>query len=819
MTERRVVISGIGLLTPLGIGHENVWKALLEGLCGTAPVKSFCTDDYPAHLGGEVPGFDPSRFLRRQSPGQMGRASQMAVAAALLSLEDAGLVSGPVLEEEASGKNPQDWGGAIDEVPARRCGVVMGTTSGEPIIVERYNDARHAGKPDDFPARLFAQYPCSALAHTVADEFQWTGGALTIPTACAAGNYAIGYARDLILNGRLDLALAGGSDAFSRIPYAGFGRLGAIAPDFCRPFDRDRQGMIPGEGAAMLVLESESSARRRGARIYAEVLACGVSCDAHHMTAGHPEGNGAVRAIQAALRESRLDPGEIDYICAHGTGTPTNDRIESLAVHRVFGERARRLPMSSIKSMLGHTMGAASAIEAAACALAIHTGDVPPTINFQTPDPDCQIDCIPNAARRIHPKVVLNNAYAFGGTNASLCLRQWDAPAAAAPPSPQATPSMAGQRDGVGRDNASRAEEKVGSSTSSGEGQSEPGLPGESASSQVRWSSGQGPVPIAVTGMAVITEDSGIDPKAILGRKGLRPLDRAARLLACAAKQALEDAHLTDLLARDPSAIGLVNGTLVGGLRSIVDFDQTILEDSPKFVNPVAFANTVINAPAGQTAIKLGLQGLNSTITSGLTSSLTAIAYAADALRAGRARVLLAGGAEESSPYTQEAYKRLGLGESGSGSERGSPQEGAALLVLQPLDRARRPLALISGHGHACGTPATPPAAVLEQAISQAVAQAQVASDDIDLILNASIKDRRLADPAHAALESVFQAPLRSLPVQSLDSQTSDALGATSAQVVARAIRLFAQGDSPSHILIHHLTCDRQAAALIVSRT
>jgi 3-oxoacyl-[acyl-carrier-protein] synthase II len=243
-----------------------------------------------------------------------------------------------------------------------------------------------------------------------------------IPTACAAGNYAIGYGFDMIRTGRTDLMLAGGADSFSRITYMGFARLGAIAPERCQPFDKNRKGMVPGEGAAVLVLEPLEAAVARGATIYAEVLGYGVSCDSHHMTAAHPQGDGAIRAMAMALKESGRTTGDVDYISAHGTGTPTNDRVEAIAVRTLFGERAPKVPMSSIKSMIGHTMGAASAIEAVACSLAIHTGVIPPTMNFEEPDEGSDLDYVPNKARRTDPKLVLNNAYAFGGNNASLCL-------------------------------------------------------------------------------------------------------------------------------------------------------------------------------------------------------------------------------------------------------------------------------------------------------------------------------------------------------------------------------------------------------------
>ena len=220
--------------------------------------------------------------------------------------------------------------------------------------------------------------------------------------------------------------LAGGADAFSRIPYLGFARLGAIAPVKCQPFDKNRKGMVPAEGAGMLTLETLLQARARGAKIYAEILGYGVTCDAHHMTSAHSQGEGGVRAMVAAMKEAGVSTGDIGYISAHGTGTPTNDRIESIAAHTLFGERAPLVPMSSIKSMLGHTMGAASAIEAIACALAVQTGWIPPTINHEEPDPDCGLDIVPNVCRKVDPRVVLNNAYAFGGNNACLCVGRYE---------------------------------------------------------------------------------------------------------------------------------------------------------------------------------------------------------------------------------------------------------------------------------------------------------------------------------------------------------------------------------------------------------
>ena len=395
---KRVVVTGLGVVSPVGIGVERFWQALLAGESGISQVESFDTSKYPVHLGGEVRGFEPPPGDQR-----MGRASQFAVAAAREALADSGLDLG-----------------AMDR---SRIGVSMGTTSGEPHMVERYNDARKGGVDPD--PSFFTNYPCHVIPSNVAVEFQLGGVTLMIPTACAAGNYAIGYAYDLVRTGRADVMLAGGSDSFSRIPYTGFAKLSAIATERCQPFDKNRKGMVPGEGSAMLVLQPLDSVRP-GTPIYAEILSYGVSCDAHHMTAAHPDGDGAMRAMAMAMKGAGIGTDDIDYISAHGTGTKANDRIESIALHSMFGARAPKVPMSSIKSMLGHTMGAASAIEAVACSLAVQTGWVPPTINFEEPDPECEVDCVPNQARKIDPKIVLNNAYAFGGNNASLCVRRYE---------------------------------------------------------------------------------------------------------------------------------------------------------------------------------------------------------------------------------------------------------------------------------------------------------------------------------------------------------------------------------------------------------
>ena len=404
MKQHRIVVTGIGVVTPIGTGCQQFWTNLLDGRSGIRPVRSFDTSAYNVHHGAEVHDFKFENYGSNLDAAHLGRASQFAIAAARLALADANV--------------------EIASLDLKRAGVSMGTTSGEPREVERFDDLFIGKKLERVGREFLRLYPSHVIAGHVARDLQFAGVNIMIPTACAAGNYAIAHAFDVLRTHRADLMLAGGSDSFSRITYTGFAQLGAIAPEVCQPFDRYRKGMIPGEGAGVLVLEPLASATRRGARIYAEISGYGLSCDAHHMTAAHPNGEGAVRAMEQALEQSGTAPAEVNYISAHGTGTPTNDRLETLAVKRLFRDAAYRVPMSSIKSMLGHTMGAASAIEAAVCALAIFNNRIPPTINLREPDPDCDLDYVPNCAREQTVRVAMNNAYAFGGNNASLVLRK-----------------------------------------------------------------------------------------------------------------------------------------------------------------------------------------------------------------------------------------------------------------------------------------------------------------------------------------------------------------------------------------------------------
>jgi len=278
------------------------------------------------------------------------------------------------------------------------------------------------GESEVWPVNI-VKYPSNSLSDHVGYFFKLSGPNYAIPTACSAGNYSIGYGYDLIRKGKTDYALVGGADPFSRITFTGFNRLYAMAPERCQPFDKNRKGMIIGEGAGVLLLETLETAVKRKTPVYAEILGYGLSCDAHHMTA--PRVGGIVKVMEKALKHSKTKKENVGYISAHGTGTPANDKAECEAIKKVFGDLAKKIPVSSIKSMLGHTMGAASAIEAIACVLAIKDGVVPPTINYETPDAECDIDCVPNTARKKKVDVALNNSLAFGGNNACVVFGKY----------------------------------------------------------------------------------------------------------------------------------------------------------------------------------------------------------------------------------------------------------------------------------------------------------------------------------------------------------------------------------------------------------
>jgi 3-oxoacyl-[acyl-carrier-protein] synthase II len=392
----RVFVTGVGVVSSIGLGRQAFCRALEEGRSGISPVGSFDASALGRRLAGEVKEFEPSEHLTRAERSRMGRCSAMAVAAARMALDDA--------EIDA----------AVTAGP--RTAVILGTTMGEAQILGELEHDWITGGPLAVKRALIPQYGSTLLPIHVARAIGAQGTVLTLPAACAAGNYAIGFAADLIRAGRADVVVTGAAEVIQQLQFSGFVRLAAMASERCQPFDLNRQGLLLGEGAGVLVLESEAHVVRRNGQPRAEVGGYGLSCDAYHITRPNPEATGSSFAMRDAIARSGLGPADVDFVNAHGTGTRHNDAAESKMMHDVFG--GRRLPISSMKSMLGHCMGAASALEAIGCVFTIETGIYPPTIGYETPDPECDLDVVANVARRGKADVVVNNSLAFGGYNA-----------------------------------------------------------------------------------------------------------------------------------------------------------------------------------------------------------------------------------------------------------------------------------------------------------------------------------------------------------------------------------------------------------------
>lgn len=405
----RVFITGLGVVSSIGLGKEAFFSALGEGRSGISQVESFDVSSLGRELAGEVKAFRPRDHLTTAEARRMGRCSQMALAAARMAIADASL--------------------APEALRGPRASVVLGTTMGEADVLEDLDAAWiHKGERGVRRA-VIPKYGSTLLPIHVARAIGAEGGVLTLPAACAAGNYAIGFATDMIRAGKADVVVTGAAEMLQVLQFSGFVRLAAMAPQKCQPFDLNRQGLILGEGAGIVVLESEAHAVRRDARLYAEIGGHGMTCDAYHITRPHPDAAGSIGAMRQAIERSGIRPGDVDFVNAHGTGTKHNDAAESKVMRDVFGDR--KVPISSMKSMLGHCMGAASALEAIGCVMTLETGLYPPTIGYETPDPECDVDVVANAARKGKHDIVLNNSLAFGGYNSVTCLaRPYVLPAA-----------------------------------------------------------------------------------------------------------------------------------------------------------------------------------------------------------------------------------------------------------------------------------------------------------------------------------------------------------------------------------------------------
>jgi len=404
MHKERVVITGLGTVNALAKNIVDFTHALKSGLCGIGPVTLFDTTDFRTHSGAEVNNFKPQDLIPSQfSLKRMSRADLMVFAAAIEALSDARLFPFP-------------------DALCEDTGVVLGAGSGGKLEGESfYRDYIETEGRNARFSMLASVCPAASADH-ITTHLGLMGPKTTFMTACSSGATAIGFARDLIERRAATVVIAGGVEPLCRTTYASFNVLQAVDPEYCKPFDRNRRGLSLGEAAAVVVLESLNHAKERGVPIHGEVLGYGISCDAYHMTTPDSEASGAARCIQAAMADAGISAAAVDYINAHGTATPANDAMETRAVKKVFGPHAYRIPISSTKSMTGHTLGASGALEAIVSVLSITHDFIPPTIHLHDPDPECDLDYVSTSARESAPHIVLSNSFAFGGNNTALIL-------------------------------------------------------------------------------------------------------------------------------------------------------------------------------------------------------------------------------------------------------------------------------------------------------------------------------------------------------------------------------------------------------------
>ncbi len=410
--NKRVVVTGMGMVSPLGIGVKENWEAICQGKSGIGPITRFDTSDFPSKIAGEVKGFNPENYVDKKETKKMDIFIHYALASGMMALQDSQLT--------------------IDESNADRVGVLVGAGLGGLSTIEKYHTILLEQGPKKISPFFIPMLIVNLAPGQISIYFGARGPNSSVVTACATGNHSIGEATRIIQRGDADAMIAGGAEStITPLAVGGFSSMRALStrnsePERAsRPFEKDREGFVIAEGAGLLILEELEHARKRGANIYAEIIGFGCNGDAYHISAPSPNGIGAARCMEVALKDAKISYTDIDYINAHGTSTPLNDMSETMAMKTVFKEHAKKIPVSSTKSMTGHLLGAAGGVEAVYSVLAIKHGIIPPTINYETPDPECDLDYVPNVAREAKVRTVMSNSFGFGGTNATLIFREF----------------------------------------------------------------------------------------------------------------------------------------------------------------------------------------------------------------------------------------------------------------------------------------------------------------------------------------------------------------------------------------------------------
>ncbi|WP_405484648.1 beta-ketoacyl synthase N-terminal-like domain-containing protein [Nocardia sp. NBC_00511] len=771
--HRRIVITSLGAITAHGVGAEELWQRVRGGEVAIAPLRELAIPGLPMAIGGEIldpprPKYDYLTPLGLTDP-------EPAVDYALIAAEEAMAGAGLGVLEDGAPPRP-------DALPAHRWGVAFGSCNSgirsaekavrRAVAAGRAVDVAELGLGDD---RHLLLVPPQFCAEALSAAFGLKGPVLSVNTACASSAHALAHAVEQIRAGRADAMLVGGSDALTETAYYGFNSVESLSSRPARPYSRDRDGLSLGAGAGMMVLVAAEVAAAAGAPIVAEVLGYGMSADGYHATAPHPQGAGAARAIRSAIDTAGLAPEDIPYINGHGTGTPKNDAAESNAVRAALGEAAQQVVLSSTKSMVGHLLGAAGAVEAIVAILGLRDQMAPPTAGYAERDPACGLDPAPNEARELSMRVAASNNFAFGGANACVVYGR----PGTARPAPEPAPADEIVVTGIGV------------------------LMGAAADVDQLWAAWSGSTTEAEQHKGLRLARVTTDPGAEIPAKSRRRMDRLGQLAVATSQQALAAAGLT---AHD--TVGVVVGTGVGPMSSISRFFEPTVTGGPTQGSPAIFPNTVFNAAAGQVAMVLGAKGPTSTLTSGHAAGAAALGTAYDLLRAGRAEAVLCTGADELSPYALDAYRGAGLFTGRHGRDY-LLAEGSITLVLERAavarDRGVTPLAMLAGYATTCDALGIarwdPRGHGIERAMRAALAEAGVDPAELTAVWTAASGLPTVDGPERRAVDRLGLNPncARHEPKRVL----GDPVGAGAQLAAALAVTAWQHGAEPGPVLIN----------------
>ncbi|AZM90820.1 beta-ketoacyl-[acyl-carrier-protein] synthase family protein [Streptomyces sp. W1SF4] len=767
----RVVVSGVGAITSQGGTAEEFWEGVRTGRVAIRPVRGLPMDGYQTAIGGEVTATRKPAYAYTSHDGVREPSVDFALVAAEEALGASGLTPGV-------------------EIPAERWGVAYGTCNGGWRSAEHALRARAADEEPDW--QRYALVPPQAGAEALGAAFGIKGPVLSVNTACASGAHAMAHALEVIRAGRADAMLVGGSDAFTETAFAGFSGLESLSAKPAAPYSRDRSGLSLGEGSGMFVLLSADAAARLGAPVLAEVLGYGLSADGYHPTAPHPEGEGAARAIRAALASAGLAPEDVRYVNGHGTGTPKNDSAESGAVRLALGEAAEKTALSSTKSMVGHLLGAAGAVEGIATVLALRDQIAPPTAGFTETDPQCGLDPIPGTGRPMDLDVALSNNFAFGGANATVAYARPGA-------------LFEGPAD---EDHDDVVVTGFSALTAAGDG------------AEALWQAFEAGTRPGADEDGLRVARAVFDPEAAGTRKERRRMDRISQLAIAACRAALEHAGVTGDDQR--AATGVVLGTGIGPVESNERFFLPLLTDGPAAGNPGVFPNTVYNAAAGQVAMALGVKGPTSTLTSGHAAGAAAIGVAHDLLRSGRADRILVPAVDAFSPGALDGYRTLPLFGAPSAADY-TLTEGGIALVLERAGAARERGATVHAvvRSHATASDAAgvgrwdPAGDGLERAMRAALADAGVAPGELAEVWANAAGLTPVDRPEAAALDRLLDGA--DVPVRTPKRSLGEPVGAGAQLAAVLAIGSWQHGPSRGDALINSSSLGGTHTSIVLS--